>query len=107
MEENVTNVVIGTIEELDNHFYLNMERNIYDQIKSQSFNDIKIAINPYPLYNVCNIHIIIISKEGYGSREYVTSSNIFMSNALSNEELNKYINNARLFFNKNKELWKI
>lgn len=84
-----------------------MERNIYDQVKSLSFNDIKIAINSYPLYTAFNIHIIIISKEGYGSCEYVTSSNILTSKALSNKELNKCINNARFVFNKNKELWKI
>lgn len=43
-------------------------------------------------------------KEGYGSHDYVTSSNIITCFPIPDDELDEYIVNARCFFNKVKEL---
>jgi hypothetical protein len=78
--------------------------NFYQQIDSLAFDDIDIKINIYPTYNISRFHIIIISKEGYGTHEYVTSSKIVTCFPISDNELNIYITNARCFFNKTKQL---
>ena len=78
--------------------------NFYQQIDSLAFNDIDIKINIYPTYNISRFHIIIISKEGYGTHEYVTSSKIDTCFPIPDNELNIYITNARYFFNKTKQL---
>lgn len=77
---------------------------IYEQIENLSFDDIEIKVDPYPLQNETSFHIIITSKEGYGIHRYVTSSNINMDFPVPDKELQGYINNARYFFNKNKEV---
>lgn len=77
---------------------------IYQQIDSLAFDDIDIEIDRYPIVNVNSFHIIIKSKEGYGSHNYVTSSNIITCFPIPDDELDKYIVNARCFFNKVKEL---
>lgn len=78
--------------------------NIYQQIDSLAFDDIDIEIDRYPIVNVNSFHIIIKSKEGYGLHKYVTSSNIFTCFPIPDNELDKYIVNARCFFNKTKQL---
>lgn len=78
--------------------------NIHEQIDSLAFDDIDIKINPYPAHNISSFHIIITSKEGYGSHEYVTSSKIITCFPILDNELDKYIVNARCFFNKTKQL---
>lgn len=78
--------------------------NIYQQIDSLAFDDIDVKINIYPTHNISSFHIIITSKEGYGSHEYVTSSSIVTCFPIPDDELNEYIVNARHFFNKTKQL---
>lgn len=78
--------------------------NFYQQIDSLAFDDIDVKIDIYPTYNISNFHIIIISKDGYGSYEYVTSSKIVTCFPIPDNELDIYITHARRFFNKTKQL---
>lgn len=78
--------------------------NIYQQIDALAFDDIDIEINIHPTCNISSFHITITSKEGYGSHDYVTSSNILTCFPIPDDELDEYIVNARCFFNKVKEL---
>ena len=72
--------------------------NIFKQIKDCKYPDITIEIDDYPLYNRSNIHIIIRAKGNPWYSKYVTSSQCPYYKALCEEELQRYIKNARQFF---------
>ena len=72
--------------------------NIFKQIKDCKYPDITIEIDDYPLYNRSNIHIIIRAKGSPWYSKYVTSSKCPYYKALCEEELQRYIKNARQFF---------
>ena len=72
--------------------------NISEQIKDCKYPDITIEIEDYPRYNPFNIHIIIRSSSNPWYSKYVTSSQYPYYEALCEEELQRYIKNARQFF---------
>lgn len=72
--------------------------NISEQIKNYKYPDITIEIEDYPRYNPFNIHIIIRAKGNPWYSKYVTSSQYPYYEALCEEELQRYIKNARQFF---------
>lgn len=72
--------------------------NIFKQIKDCKYPDIIIEIDDYPLYNRSNVHIIIRAKSNPWYSKYVTSSKCPYYKALCEEELQRYIKNARQFF---------
>ena len=72
--------------------------NISEQIKDCKYPDITIEIEDYPRYNPFNIHIIIRAKGNPWYSKYVTSSQYPYYEALCEEELQRYIKNARQFF---------
>lgn len=57
-----------------------------------------IEIDDYPLYNRSNVHIIIRDKNNPWYSKYVTSSQYPYYKVLCEEELQRYIKNARQFF---------
>lgn len=67
--------------------------NIFKQIKDCKYPDITIEIDDYPLYNRPNIYIIIRAK---GSPWYTSQYPYYKT--LCEEELQRYIKNARQFF---------
>lgn len=71
--------------------------NIFKQIKDCKYPDITIEIDDYPLYNRSNVHIIIKDKNNPWYSKYVTSSQCPYYKALCEEELQRYIKNARQF----------
>lgn len=71
--------------------------NIFKQIKDCKYPDITIEIDDYPLYNRSNVHIIIRDKNNPWYSKYVTSSQCPYYKALCEEELQRYIKNARQF----------
>ena len=72
--------------------------NISEQIKDCKYPDITIEIEDYPRYNPFNIHIIIRANGNPWYSKYVTSSQYPYYEALCEEELQRYIKNARQFF---------
>ena len=72
--------------------------NIFEQIKDCKYPDITIEVEDYPRYNMFNIHIIIRSSDNPWYSKYVTSSQYPYYEALCEEELQRYIKNARQFF---------
>lgn len=72
--------------------------NIFKQIKDCKYPDITIEIEDYPRYNPFNVHIIIRAKDNPWYSKYVTSSQYPYYEALCEEELQRYIKNARQFF---------
>ena len=72
--------------------------NISEQIKDCKYPDITIEIEDYPRYNPFNVHIIIRAKGNPWYSKYVTSSQYPYYEALCEEELQRYIKNARQFF---------
>lgn len=68
---------------------------IFKQIKDCKYPDITIEIEDYPRYNPFNIHLIIRDKNNPWYVKFVTSSHY---EALCEEELQRYVNNARQFF---------
>lgn len=72
--------------------------NIFKQIIDCKYPDITIEIDDYPLYNRFNVHIIIRDKDNPWYVKFVTSSQYPYYEALCEEELQRYINNARQFF---------
>lgn len=72
--------------------------NIFEQIKDCKYHDITIEIEDYPRYNPFNIHIIIRAKGNPWYSKYVTSSQYPYYEVLCEEELQRYIKNARQFF---------
>lgn len=72
--------------------------NIFKQIVDCKYPDITIEIDDYPLYNRSNVHIIIRDKNNPWYVEFVTSSQYPYYETLCEEELQRYINNARQFF---------
>lgn len=72
--------------------------NIFKQIKDCKYPDITIEIEDYPRYNPFNVHIIIRTKGNPWYSKYVTSSQYPYYEALCEEELQRYIKNARQFF---------
>lgn len=77
-------------------------KTIYEQIDDLKYDDIIIRIDKYPLINVSNFHIDIISKEGYGVYSFVTTINIYEAYPIPTKELDSYIKHARKFFKYNK-----
>lgn len=87
----------------DSHNYVIPKETIYQQLKRLNYEDIIVELDKYPIVCEINHHLKIISKKGLGIYRVVTSSTIMYSPALSEEELNRFINCARRFF-KNIEL---
>ena len=72
--------------------------NIFKQIKDCKYPDITIEIEDYSRYNAFNIHLIIRDKDNPWYSKYITSSQYPYYEALCEEELQRYIKNARQFF---------
>lgn len=80
--------------------------NIFEQIKNCKYPDITIEIDDYPRYNTSNVHLIIRAKGNPWYSKYVTSSQYPYYEALCEEELQRYIKNARQFFKTTKNVFK-
>ena len=72
--------------------------NISEPIQDCKYPDITIEIEDYPRHIPFNTHIIIRAKGNPWYSKYVTSSQYPYSKALCEEELQRYITNARQFF---------
>lgn len=77
--------------------------NISEQIKDCKYPDITIEIEDYSRYNPFNIHLIIRDKDNPWYSKYVTSSQYPYYEALCEEELQRYIKNAKQFFKTTKK----
>ena len=84
--------------------YINMNEslkkysNIFKQIKDCKYPDITIEIEEPSRYNPSNIYLIIRDKDNPWYSKYITSSQYPYYEALCEEELQRYIKNARQFF---------
>lgn len=72
--------------------------NIDEQLKDCKYDDISIRIDPFPLYNINNVHIIIEYKGTPWYCKFVTTSMSPFYIPLHEEELQTYIRSARRFF---------
>lgn len=76
--------------------------NIFEQIKDCKYPDITIEIDDNPRYNTSNVYIKIRAKGNPWYVKFITSSQYPYCKALCEEELQRYIKNARQFFKQRK-----